>query len=161
MDGPPFPWAALVGSPLWCGCCAVQADIPISAFQTFISTLALSQIGPSPAFSGSFSPNWRGGTFLQNSDVFHHCLILRCQNEVVKVRSHLDLMVWGPIYGSLTAMNPRPCWDLTDVTLNKETWNCDLPPLDFVFNWFWLLFSINICTTTLSDQISHEYFCLL
>ena len=55
LDG----WASFsLDSPLWCGCCAVQADIPISAFQTFISTLALSQIGPSPAFSRSFSPNW-------------------------------------------------------------------------------------------------------
>ena len=46
-DGPPFPWTAL--SARRSGVAALhQANIPISAFQTFISTLALSQIGPPP-----------------------------------------------------------------------------------------------------------------
>ena len=46
IDGPPF---LLCPALVWLVCRAPVPDIPISAFQTFISTLALSQIGPEPA----------------------------------------------------------------------------------------------------------------
>ena len=57
IDGPPF---LLCPALVWLVCRAPVPDIPISAFQTFISTLALSQIGPTAAFARSFSPNWCG-----------------------------------------------------------------------------------------------------
>ena len=46
IDGPPF---LLCPALVWLVCRAPVPDIPISAFQTFISTLALSQIGPETA----------------------------------------------------------------------------------------------------------------
>ena len=93
-DGPPFPWTAL--SARRSGVAALhQANIPISAFQTFISTLALSQIGPPPThppvFSRSFSPNWLCGRLLPNSYVFHPCLVFQswdlCQNDAFLIYS--------------------------------------------------------------------------